>query len=252
MQSINVYTSQSQQYEDTFKFYLEHSNEKVKTHEWLDQLVKRLPSRQLMIDAGAGYGLTTALFTDYFAQTIAVEPNDSFITQLKKNCPTVEVQHHTILDADLPSGSADLILCLHVFYHIVQEEWLANLEKMASWLSPNGVLVVAMANHESQCMKIYERFYKLEADLTALARTFEDQKGHKYEVVVETIPLNVRARSFEDAYTLAEFMLNPPPSPLPPSRHALEEYVHEYFTCPDGGYCFSCDQILLQIRCQRG
>ena len=248
MQSMNVYHSQSEKYEETFKFYLEHSNEKVKTHEWLDQLVKRLPSRHLMIDAGAGYGLSTALFTDYFVQTIAVEPNDSFIAQLKKNCPAVEVQHRTILHANLPPGSADLILCLHVFYHIVQEEWMANLEKLASWLSPNGVLVVAMANHESQCMKIYESFYKLEADLTALAATFKEQKGHEYDVIVETIPLNVRANSFQDAYTLAEFMLNPPPTSIPPTRRRVEEYVHQYFNCPDGGYCFSCDQVLLQIR----
>jgi len=248
MQSINVYHSQSEQYEEIFKFYLEHSNEKIKTHEWLDQLIHRLPSHSLLIDAGAGYGLTTALFTDYFAQTIAIEPNDSFITQLKKNCPAVEVQHRTILDAHLPSGSADLILCLHVFYHIVQEKWMANLEQLASWLSPNGVLVVAMANHESQCMKIYEHFYKLEADLTALAQPFEQKKGDEYDVVVEPIPLNVRAPSFQDAYTLAEFMLNPPPTSIAPSRHALEEYVRQYFTCPEGGYCFSCDQILLQIR----
>ena len=248
MQSLNVYHSQSKEYEDAFKFYLEHSNEKIKTHEWLNQLVKRLPSRQLMVDAGAGYGLTTALFTDYFAQSIAVEPNDSFIEQLKKNCPTVEVQHRTILEADLPSGSADLVLCLHVFYHIVQEEWMTNLEKLASWLSPNGVLVVAMANHESQCMKIYESFYNIEADLSALARTFEQQKADEYDVVVETIPLNVRAHSFQDAYVLAEFMLNPPPTPLPPTRRRVEEYVRQYFTCPDGGYCFSCDQVLLQIR----
>lgn len=248
MSHINVYHSDSQEYHQTFKFYLEHCDEKAKTHQWLNQLIEKLPNRQLLIDVGAGYGITTALFMGLFEQTIALEPNSSLRAELKKNCPELEVLPDQILQTQLPERSADLIFCLHVFYHIDPAEWMANLEKLASWLSPNGCLVLALADKEAQCTQIYKDFYHLEADLSTLVRRFEAQKGEQYEVIIETIPLRVKTESLQDTYRLAEFMLNPPPTPTPPKRHTVEEYVRKHFTSSTEGYCFSCDQNLILIR----
>jgi SAM-dependent methyltransferase len=250
MTHINVYHSDSKEYHQTFKFYLEHCDEKAKTHQWLNQLIERLPARHFLIDAGAGYGITTALFMELFDKTIALEPNASLRAELSKNCPDLHVLPDQILEAQplARNASADLIFCLHVFYHIDPAEWMANLERLVSWLSPNGYLVLALADQEAQCTKIYKDFYHLEADLKAFVRRFEAQKDGQYEVIIETIPLRVKTESLPDAYRLAEFMLNPPPTPTPPNRHTVEEYVRKHFTCPSGGYCFSCDENLILIR----
>jgi hypothetical protein len=110
------------------------------------------------------------------------------------------------------------------------------------------------ARDESECMQMLQHFFDRRFDLTALARTFQDEKGDRYEVTIETVPAHVTTLDFDSAYTIAEFMLNALlmlnalPMSNPPARSDLEEYVRRCFTCQAGGFRFSCDQDFLQIR----
>lgn len=93
-----------------------------------------------------------------------------------------------------------------------------------------------------------QHFFGRSFDLSALAKTFKDEKGDRYEVTFETVPAHISTPDFDAAYTIAEFMLNAPPMPNPPARSDLEEYVRRRFSCPEGGFRFSCDQDFLSIR----
>ena len=250
---IKIYDSQSSEYHQIFQFFLEHTDEKEKTMTWLKKKVDSLPSRELFIDAGAGDGGTTSLFMESFAEVIALEPNDALRAKLKQTCAEIEVLPDKILQANLPPR-ASLVLCAHVFYYIKHEEWMANLEQLVSWLSPNGLLVVALQHHESGCMKMHKHFCGQEVNLTALARRFQREKaeqypkGTLYEVHMERIPIDIITKDLKSAYVIAEFMLNLLPLSNSPSRHAVEAYIKQHFRRPDGGFSFSSDQLLLQIR----
>ena len=143
------------------------------------------------------------------------------------------------------------MLCAHVLYHIDAADWMVHLERLASWLSLDGVLVMVLQHRESDCMQMLQHFFGRRFDLTPLARAFQGEKGERYEVAIETVPAHVTTLDFDSAYTVAELMLNALPMSNPPARSDLEEYVRRHFTCREGGFRFSCDQDFLQIRPQK-
>lgn len=245
-QHVNVYDSQSSKYHEAFQIFLDHTDQKVKAQQWLSQLINMLPQRRVLIDVGAGNGKVTSWLIDSFDRTIAIEPNESLREELKRNCPQIEVIPEKILDAKI-TALGDLILCSHVFYYIDDTEWMINLERLASWLSPEGALVVVLQNHETNCMQMLEHFFGRRFDLIGLAQAFQHERGEEYEVEVETGRAQAITSDFDSSYTIAEFMLNLLPMSAPPARSDFEEYVRSHFAF-QGGFRFCCDQDFLQIR----
>jgi len=245
--TIAVYDSQSREYHLAFQIFLDHTDQKLQAQKWLTALIDGLPSRGVFIDAGAGNGKVTAWFTERFGQTIAIEPNASLRRELEGACPTAEVIPEKILDAKI-RVAADLILCSHVFYYIDAAEWRPTLERLASWLSSGGVLVLVTQNHGTDCMRMLEHFFGRRFLVSSLARQFEEECASVYQVLVETVAAYVETSDFPSAYAVAELLLNLLQMPEPPARHAMEEYVRARFQCSDGSFRFSCDQDFVQIR----
>jgi len=102
--TITVYDSQSHEYHRAFQVFLDHTDQKLKAQKWLTDLIDRLPSRRVFIDAGAGNGKVTAWFTERFGRTITIEPNASLRSELKRDCPAAEVVPERILDAKVGGG----------------------------------------------------------------------------------------------------------------------------------------------------
>jgi len=244
---VNVYDSRSAAYQRAFQVFLDHTDQKAKARNWLDQCVQRLPSRGLFVDAGAGNGKVTAWFSHAFRRTVAIEPNPHLCAELRGTCPAAEVLPTTIL-ASAPPAAADLVLCSHVLYYIPEADRLLHLERLASWLGVGGVLVVIVQNRRTDCMRMLDHFLGQRFDLSALCRRFQAVRGEQYAIELETVPAHVATPDFDAAYTVAEFMLNVLPVPHPPARRELEEYVRKHLAVPEGGYRFSCDQDILEIR----
>ena len=140
---VRAYDSRSVAYHQAFQVFLDNTDQKVNARSWLDGLVQSLPARRVLVDAGAGNGQVTAWFVDQFERTLAIEPSPSLSAELRIACPRAEVLPVRILEAQ-PSAQADLILCSHVLYYVDQSEWRPSLARMASWLAPNGKLVVVL------------------------------------------------------------------------------------------------------------
>ena len=246
-ETIAVYGSQSLEYHDAFQVFLDHTDQKLKAQKVLSDLIDRLPSRRVFIDAGAGNGKVTSWFTGRFGQTIAIEPNASLRHDLQGACPTAEVIPEQILNAEMET-TGDLILCSHVFYYIDASEWMRTLARLASWLAPGGLLVLVVQNHDTDCMRMLNHFLGQRFLVSSLARQFREERSGSYDVQIDTSPAQIETREFPAAYVVAEFMLNLLPLPDPPARLALEEYVRAHFERPDGSFRFSCDQDFIQIR----
>jgi SAM-dependent methyltransferase len=244
---IQVYDSQSEAYHRAFQVFLDHTDQKTNARSGLHRLVQQLPARRVFVDAGAGNGQVTAWFVNQFQRTIAVEPSPSLSADLKRTCATAEIIQARILDAQ-PSAQADLVLCSHVLYYVDQDEWEAHTARMASWLSPEGVLVIVLQNHETDCMRMVEAFHGRRFDLSALAEEFGQKHGNRYLVERELVPAHITTADSASAYTIAEFMLNLLPMPNPPALSRLEQYVEEHFRTVGGGFRFSCHQDFLVIR----
>lgn len=244
---VNTYNSQSPAYHRAFEVFLTHTDQKTKARNWLKSLVHGLPSRQVFVDAGAGNGTVTAWFLADFQRTVAIEPNPSLCDELRRACPTAEVLLQRILEAKL-SISADLVLCSHVLYYIDAADWMKHLEKLVSWLSPEGALVVVVQNHDTDCMRMLAHYFGYRFDLSEVASRFRALRGQRYSVEITTVPAQVVTANFDSAFIVAEFMLNLLPTPHPPPRLDLEEYVRRNFAISGGGFSFSCNQDFLTIR----
>lgn len=244
---VKNFNSDTEDYHRAFQCFLDHTDQKDKAKEWLDSFVGALPERRVFVDAGAGNGKVTAWYTNHFDATVALEPNPSLFDSLCEACPEAEVHPDTILGSKLKT-SADFILASHVFYYIPKEEWLDNLERLASWVSPEGSLVVMLQNSGTDCMNMLRHFHKKSFNLNELAESFRKKHGARYKIKVETVQSHISAPDFKSAYTVAEFMMNLLPMPAPPSRAHLEEYVEKNFAAGGGRYRFSCHQDFLQIK----
>ncbi len=244
---VRAYDSQSTAYHDAFQVFLACTDQKRNARRWLDALVEMLPGRGVFIDAGAGNGQVTAWYADKFERTIAIEPSPTLGADLRRNCPTAQVLPMTILDAQ-PGPEADLVLCSHVLYYLDRSEWLPTLERLASWLSRDGALVVALQNHETDCMKLVNAFHGRRFDLSALSREFAAKHSADFSADLQHVPSQVMPQDEAAAYTVAEFMLNLLPMRDPPARRALEEYLATHFKSPEGVFRFSCHQEFLLVR----
>lgn len=258
-ETIAVFDSQGDAYRAAFRTFLEHTDQKEQGRRWLSRLVESLPARRVFIDAGAGNGKVTAWFADRFQRTIAIEPNPHLRRELVETCPNAEALSAGILAAR-PAAAADFVLCSHVFYYIGCEVWLETLGVLASWLAPQGALVVALQNHDSDCMRMIGHFYGRRFDLSQLAAAFRDAHGAAYRVELETTPASIRTPDFDTAETIAEFMLNLLPLKgsdagdprqgllSAPARADAAAYIRQHFDDRAGGYRFSCDQDFLVVR----
>ena len=244
---IDVYDSQTPQYHRAFQVFLDHTDQKDTARAWLDNQVQAVPSRQVLIDAGAGTGKVTAWYTDQFQQTVAIEPNPSLCQELRHTCPTAQVLPQMILDAR-PPAKGDLVLCSHVFYYIQRNDWMRTLEQLVSWLAPQGVFVAVLQNPETDCMRMLDHFFGQRFNLSVLAAAFQSAHGDHYRVELDTVPARVETTNLEAAYIVAEFMLNLLPTPRPPAQGTVLEYIQQRFATSAGTFRFSCDQDFLRIQ----
>jgi SAM-dependent methyltransferase len=244
---VHVYDSKSVAYHDAFQVFLNYTDQKVNARHALDDLVRGLPARRVFLDAGAGNGQVTAWLLDQFERTIAIEPNPSLCAELRRACPRALVLPVNILDAE-PAAMGDLVLCSHVLYYIDRSQWKANVARMASWLAPEGALVIVLQNHETDCMRMLDVFLGQHFNLQAFAEEFDREHGQRFRVERQLVPAHVTTPDFSSAYVIAEFMLNLLPMPNPPERLAVERHIQRHFAAPGGGFRFSCHQDFLVIR----
>jgi trans-aconitate methyltransferase len=243
-----VYDSLSEDYRQAFHLFLDHTDQKTQARQWLDTMVEALATRRTFIDAGAGTGTVTAWLANRFERTVALEPNASLREELRRACPGVEILPETIMDAK-PPEQAELVLCSHVLYYIDPKEWPEHLEKMASWVSAQGELVIVLQSPDTDCMDMLAHFHDRRFDLAGAAVQFQTESIGRYRVEIENVPAHVMTPDRESAVTIAEFMLNLLPLPEAPPRKELEDYVTTRFASGDR-YRFSCHQDFLRITPQ--
>ena len=244
---VRVFDSQGEAYKQAFQIFLDHTDQKRNAKRWLQQLVDRLPTRKVFIDAGAGNGEVTRTLAHAFERTIAIEPNLHLLKQLEQAVPIAEAIGQPILTTQ-PPAQGDLVLCSHTFYYIPAEEWLSHLERLVSWMSPTGVTIVVLQHRESGCMNMVHHFFGHRFELRQTADVFRAKHGDRYEVVTTLDRADVVTPDLTTTYAVAEFMLNLLTMQRAPTRREVEAYLQTHFASSPTGYRIPVDQDFLQIR----
>jgi hypothetical protein len=147
-----------------------------------------------------------------------------------------------------PAVQGDLVLCSHTLYYIPEEEWLAHLERLVSWMSPTGVTVVILQHRESGCMNMLHHFLGHRFELRLAADAFRIKHGDVYKVTTTMDLAVVETPDLEGAYGVAEFMLNLLDLKTAPLRRDVEAYLQTNFSTRRGTYRIPVHQDFLKIK----
>lgn len=248
---VRIFDSRGQAYKEAFQLFLDHTDQKRNARRWLQRVVEELPARRVFIDAGAGNGEMAKTFAGSFARTIAIEPNAYLLSQLSQALPAVEAIGRPIMAAQ-PTAQADFVLCSHTLYYIPAEEWLAHIERLASWMAPGGVTILVLQNRESGCMNMLHHFFGNRFELRRTMEAFRAKHGDRYEVVTAMDPAHVETPDLARTYGVAEFMLNLLDMTNPPARRDVEHYLRTHFATSDGSFKIPVHQDFVEIRHKTG
>lgn len=109
----------------------------------------------LVLDIGAGSGAFVRVLKDRGVNAIGVEPDEDARAVAKKD-------HHVDLKAEeyigsIPDSSCDAITMWHVLEHVPRLN--DRVKQLKSKLSKEGIVVIAVPNHESPDAMYYKKFW---------------------------------------------------------------------------------------------
>lgn len=246
---IPVFGHENQLYRNYFLRFLEHTDEKQRRWNWFSrELLPRLKTRNVLIDAGAGNGELLSYFLNQFRRCIAIEPNPILTKELLKLVSAENIYQTTILGAPTSLPQANLVIESHVKYYIPPEEWEINTDRGISWLAPGGCLVEVLESEHSDFQRMRAEFLGrgYVKELQSFAWQYNRRKG--IEVEVDTREAWVSCPSLEMMLEVAIFMMNDVSSellsnyPKRPTHNQLARWIHQNYYSPDGIYRMSCVQ----------
>ena len=91
-------------------------------------VVKKFNKEDNIVDVGCGGNYFKSIFPNLIAFDLVDYGNQDYVCN--------------IFDAPIPEGSQDGVFCFGVLHECPDEYHLPNIEKMLSWLKPNGQLVM--------------------------------------------------------------------------------------------------------------
>lgn len=250
---IPIFGHKDQLYRDYFDCFLKHTNEKKRTWNWFNlELLPKIVTRDVLIDAGAGNGELLSHFIRKFRRCIAIEPSSEFTIPLLKLIPDSALYQTTILDAPSTLPKANLVVESHVKYYIPSEEWAVNTDRLISWLAPGGCLVEVLESKYSDFQTMRAEFLGKDyvRELQDFAWKYSHNRGIKLKV--DTREAWVVCRSLEMILAIAIFMMNDLPAGLyksdllRPTRKQLAKWLDRNFYTSEGCYRMSCVQDFVQ------
>ncbi|MEV5428009.1 methyltransferase domain-containing protein [Streptomyces sp. NPDC052701] len=238
-------------YGDALARFLAGSDEKARTHAYLDDVVRRMPVRRVLLDVGAGDGTTACHLSRFFERTVCIEPSEHMRRVLERACPHALVLADPVLRAQ-PGVSADLALLSHVLYYVPRAQWAPTVLRVLDWVEPGGTLLIVLQNPDDACMRMVRHFTGNRFDLRELADELTTTGNVPARALaLESVPARYTGTDLDEVVAVAAFHLNVPspgPGGEPVSREAVADYVRRHFADRAGGFTMSHAQDVLRIH----
>lgn len=211
--------------ETPFETFLRYSNEKEESSTRLADLLQEIAGDLSILDIGAGNGeflaLTLAKTKNLTSLRVTLlEPSRDLVKQLKDHfnriLPRDSVKIiRTTLDDFSNDEKFDVILASHLFYHIPRDTWVKQLNKMLSFLKPDGRLIIIL-REKDDAYRFKMAFKPLILDKNFKALVIDDVltvlpevsklRVSRYSIASELrVPID---KNVEDAISIIEFYLN--------------------------------------------
>ncbi|MEV5342509.1 methyltransferase domain-containing protein [Streptomyces sp. NPDC052676] len=238
-------------YRHALALFLAGSDEKARTHAYLDGVVSRMPARRVLLDVGPADGTTTSHLSPFFERTVCIEPSEPMRRALERVCPEALVLAEPVAEAE-PGVSADLALLSHVLYYVPREQWAPTVLRVLDWVEPGGTFLILLQSPDNACMRMVRHLTGAHFDLRDLADDLAAADESLADaLVLDSIPARYTSTDLDEAVAVAGFHLSvaayQPDAEAPP-REAVAEYVRRHFADPAGGFTMRHAQDVLRIR----
>jgi SAM-dependent methyltransferase len=123
---------------------LEHDSARWPRGKWIEELTKGLRPRAAVLDLGCAAGVPVAADLAGQYRVTGVDISPEHIRQATANVPDAEFVCSDALTVTFPAGHFDAIISLYTFDHIPRDEHRGLLERLRSWLRPDGLLLLSV------------------------------------------------------------------------------------------------------------
>jgi SAM-dependent methyltransferase len=114
---------------------------------WLADLHRRLPPSATVLDLGCGCGVPVARFlTNAGHHVTGVDISDVQIERARRLVPTGVFIRADATQVQLPPASFDAVVCLYALIHVPLDEQPRLIERIATWLRPDGWLLATVGH----------------------------------------------------------------------------------------------------------
>jgi SAM-dependent methyltransferase len=114
---------------------------------WLADLHLRLPPSATVLDLGCGCGVPVARFlTNTGHHVIGVDISEVQIERARRLVPTGVFIRADATRVQLPPASFDAVVCLYALIHVPLAEQPRLIERIATWLRPDGWLLATVGH----------------------------------------------------------------------------------------------------------
>ena len=123
---------------------LEHDSARWPRAEWIGELTKGLRPGAAVLDLGCAAGVPVAAELARRYRVTGVDISPEHIQQATRNVPDAEFVCSNALTVTFPAGHFDAIISLYTFDHIPRDEHRGLLERLRTWLRPDGLLLLSI------------------------------------------------------------------------------------------------------------
>lgn len=218
------------EYAEAFATLLRCIGSRASLYSAVRDLLVSLPADAVAIDWGAGSGDLTRILLERVSTVYAVEPSPKLRSELAARCPSAHLISGTIMSST-PPNKASVAILSHVLYHVPDHEWGAHVIRAASFLAPEGVLLVVLKDPDSGCNRMLDDFgappFDLIGGLTPVLRRHKE-----FDFSFSRSPHALRTKSFEETLQVARFMMADRAEESfsrQPTEAQFQDYVRAHF-----------------------
>jgi SAM-dependent methyltransferase len=138
-------------YDAMAQAYLDRFGSSRVRDRWLRELIARLPNEARVLDLGCGAGIPVAReLMERGFDVVGVDGSSRQIDFARRNVPRAGFIHADMTNVEFATASFEAVTAFYSITHIPREEHAVLLERVASWLRPNGIFLASLgAGHLS-------------------------------------------------------------------------------------------------------
>lgn len=119
-------------------------------HEWLDELVERLPAGARVVELGCGGGTAeTKILAERFRLT-GVDLSREQLRRARTRVPEAAFVHADFTEVEFEPSSLAAVAAFYSFNHVPRDLLAPLLARIRAWLSPDGLFLTALGTSDTE------------------------------------------------------------------------------------------------------